>query len=101
MVDDQEFFQIVFTDMLFKSLTESVLRILGEDGRLLVNLRIAEPVAICAVDVAARRQFDQQKLEDRLSLARICVTANDLVWMSDVGVGHVAVILCCCFEADI
>jgi hypothetical protein len=69
--DQQELVELVFADVLLEPGAELILGVERQHRRLVVDLRIAKPIAVSAIDVAARRELDQHEAEcGRLGHAR-------------------------------
>ena len=60
-----EAFELVRPDVLLEPLAERHFGLDAQHRRLLVDVGVAKPVAIGAVDVAARRELHQHEGEDR------------------------------------
>ncbi len=62
---EHEAFELVRADMLLEPLAERHLGLDAQHRRLLVDVGVAKPVAIGAVDIAARRELHQHESEHR------------------------------------
>jgi len=62
---DHEIFELETPDVLFELLAKCVLGLDRQDRWLLVDLGVAKPIAIGAINVAARGELDENEGEDR------------------------------------
>ena len=90
MKNQQENRQIEFANVLLETKAKRVLRFQRQHSRLLVNLRVAKPVAVSAIDVAAGRQLDENERKRTRRCLQCRRTAERYLWCdgSDLGARH-------------